>query len=549
MQITDQHVSRFARLFTGFPDRHGRFTIHRDQPPGSKVEGTAHTEQGPPSVADWRAHLEGKQGIGIVPLMPDDSVHFAAIDVDTYDTPDGWHADIARRLRHLPLTCTESKSGGMHVWLHSFEGMPAKLAVDFLKKVRAGLGLPDAREIFPKQITRHSKDDVGNWINLPAFGDARRVVWFGEQDGKLSPGPRDLDSFLALAERNAELATPAHTRDMLRELRSIHATNSATGDDLPELQDGPPCLQRRLYGDAEARSHYRKLRKEGRLTDTEARELQAKCAPDCPQGTRNVVLFNHGVYLAKRHHGNKDTVEHQLQATNDDRKIGLDTKEIETIARSVTRKTYHFQCNDPALAEYCDRERCRLRKHGIGAFKPSLDAVSIENVRVLTTSPPVFVFDVEGVTVTATPDELTVQKIVRSKILAATKRLPAPMPEAKYAEWLSGWTETAIEVEPPPGADFASNVRDMLLLFVDEASERTGSDERFFIGRVLHRDNEAWFSLRYFKKFMQRDGMRPKERALTEALTRIGCTSRRTTIAKKTASPWIADPAKLRAQI
>ena len=547
MPITDDHVTRFARLFTGYPDRHGRFTIHRDQPPGLKVEGTAKTEHGPPSVADWRAHLEGKQGIGIVPLMVDDSIHFASIDVDQYDSPDGWHADIARRIRHLPLTCTESKSGGLHIWLHSFEGMPAKLGVDFLAKVRAGLGLPNAREIFPKQITRHSKDDVGNWINLPAFGDTRRVVWFGEQDGKLTPGPRDLDGFLKLAERNAGLATATYIRDTLRELRSIHASNGTSGGDLPELMDGPPCLQRRLYGDSEARVHYRKLRKEDRLTDTEARDLQAKCAPDCPQGIRNAVMFNHGVYLAKRHNGNADTVEHELNATNKARAIGLDTKELASIARSATRKTYHYQCGDPALAEYCDRERCRLRKYGIGAFKPSLESVSIENVRVLTTEPPIFVFDVEGVTVTATPEELTVQKMVRSKILAATKRLPAPMPETKFAEWISSWTETAIEVEPPPGADFTYRIREMLLLFFDEAAERTGQDERFFIGRVLSRGDEAWFALRHFRKFLQRDGMRPKERALVEALKTLGCISRRTTIDKRTASPWIGYPDKLRA--
>ena len=549
MQVTDAQVDRFALLYQGFPDRYGRFTIRRDQPPGAKMEGDATTvfiKDDPLTPDVWRAHLEGKRGIGIVPLMPDNTVHFSAIDVDQYHGPDGWLESIAKRVRWLPVTCTGSKSGGLHIWLHSFKGMPAKLAVDFLKKVRALLGLTNALEIFPKQIERTSPQDVGNWINLPMFGDARAVIWYGEDQGALKLGPCDLDSFLSLAERNATLATESRIREYLDELRAAHTPKGA--EDLPEIQDGPPCLQRRLYGDPESRAMYRKLRADDRLSKDEAAELQKKTAPDCPPGVRNAVLFNYGVYLSLRHNGDTDTVLRALKAINRERKIGLDEKELIGITRSVTRKDYHFQCNDQALADHCDRERCQLRKYGIArSTKLSFESIAPENVRMLLTDPPVFLFDFEGNTISATPDEVVAQVKMQIKILAATKRMPGTIPVSKYGAWVNSWATTAIDVEPPPGADFLSNLREMLLLFLDEAAERTGDEDRFFIGRVVTRDGKAYFPVRHFRKFLQRDGMRPKERELTEALKKLGCVYERARFNGKSARPWVIDPVALRA--
>ena len=547
--VTDDQVTRFARLFTGFPDRFGRFEIYPDQT-SVKLEGEATTAKGSPSVTDWRAHLEGTAGIGIIPLLPDDTIRFAAIDVDTYDGPPGWHQRIARRIRHLPVACTESKSGGLHIWLHSAEGLPARLAVEFLKKIRFTLGLPDAKEIFPKQVSRQSDQDVGNWINSPHFGDTRRVIWFGEENGKLAIGPRDLDSFLTLAESNAALCTESEIRRYLRELRDTHRATGASDPDLPELQDGPPCLQCRLYGDPEARARYRKLRKDGTLTNEEASELRKLTAPNCPTGIRNTVMFNAGVYFNRKNGGDINRVESDLREVNNARRIDLDSREISTIARSVGRKEYSYQCNDPALADYCDRELCSRRKYGITALKPRLESIAPDNIRKLMSTPPLYLFDVNGHGLSFSPDELYRQATTASRITAVTNLAYPMVKDSTYKGWLNSWLSLATPVEAPSGADFRTTLREVLIQFLDEAHERTGNDAKFFMGRVLHdkgTDNqEAWFAIRHFAKFIKRDGMRPAPRELTEALKSLGCTSGTSRIANRGARYWSARPDDLK---
>ena len=331
-------IDRFQRLFCGYDLRFGRSDFKRDANghpvvESRKIETDNRTVHESITRDDFAKHLNGHNGIGVIPLCEDDTVHFAAIDIDIYNEDPEWPAQIAKRIRTLPLTVTLSKSSGLHIWLHSFSGMPAKTAVEYLKAVASQLGYAGC-EIFPKQIRRFGKDDVGNWINLPYFGDTRTIVWWKKHTatGNLHPGENDIVSFLDFCERNAEIATAEYIARATTELR----TEDASTDSSQDWLDGPPCLQRLLVGDPERAAKVRAAHAAGKYKDDDRDLRIAECDPQIADGTRNTVFFNAAQYLYRKY-GSREAVYEHLNTINELGEIGLCTKEIAGVSAGAER--------------------------------------------------------------------------------------------------------------------------------------------------------------------------------------------------------------------
>ena len=77
--MTDEEI--FALIFRGYEKVYGMYTLNGQERQDGKLEGDAKTWRG---VPDWKAHLDGKKGLGILPLMEDCNVCFSAIDIDLY---------------------------------------------------------------------------------------------------------------------------------------------------------------------------------------------------------------------------------------------------------------------------------------------------------------------------------------------------------------------------------------------------------------------------------------------------------------------------------
>src|SRR5690606_20709252 len=144
---------------------------------------------------DFDKHLGGTQGTGVIPLRDDDTVTWAAIDMDKYNTPTE-ELEARVRARNLPLFCCQSKSGGTHLYLFLNREHDPDIIRERLAQWAAELGIGGS-EIFPKQSYRAGPEDIGNWINMPYFGGAtdqpeRRCY----RDGQWL----DLEGFLDAAE-------------------------------------------------------------------------------------------------------------------------------------------------------------------------------------------------------------------------------------------------------------------------------------------------------------------------------------------------------------
>lgn len=176
-----------------------------------------------PAERELLAHLQGRQAMGVYPLLADDMCWLLAIDLDGRS----WRHDVAA----LRETCGElgvvpaverSRSGaGAHIWFFFSEPVPAALARRFGLMVLTDamarcptLGMASYDRLFPSQDTL-PKGGFGNLIALPLQHKARRegnTVFLDEQlepyedqwaylDSLSRVAPDRLDSLVARDER------------------------------------------------------------------------------------------------------------------------------------------------------------------------------------------------------------------------------------------------------------------------------------------------------------------------------------------------------------
>lgn len=302
-------AAAFLERFTGLPRAHGVYMIRNGKPTpeGQKVEGSARTVHVGAMAKDWLAHLQGKTGVGIIPIRDDGTVRWGAIDVDDYNLNLGQLEARVRTLA-LPLILCRTKSGGAHLYLFLNEDVAAALVREKLLEWAAALGYPSV-EVFPKQTRLAGLRDTGNWINMPYFGRDRLAL----RNGKPVTEPAD---FLKLAEACA----------------ITHTTLEQIALPIPPFTDGPPCLER-------------------------------LAAQGFEKGTRNNSVLNIAIYEKKKH---GDAFAEHVQTANADF-TQLGSREVASVITSVGKKDYGYTCDKEPICSVCDKPTCLTRKYGVGA--------------------------------------------------------------------------------------------------------------------------------------------------------------------------------------
>ena len=336
-------VNRFARLFRGLNRAYGALDLTNKDARG-KVKGKFKFIHEPRTADTFESHLKGETSIGVVPINEENLCRWGAIDVDQYPLD---HSRIISTIKNmeLPMVVCRSKSGGAHIYLFFNELVEAEKVQLKLKEIASEIGFGGC-EIFPKQIKLVlERGDNGNFLNLPYFDHENGLRYAFKEDGSAAT----LDEFLDLAEASAI------SEQALDDLLSV---------EIPEvdqrLKDGPPCLQA--------------LMRQG-----------------FPQGTRNNGLFNLGVYLRKAYPDEWETKILDYNQTI--MQPALDLKEVNVVADQVKKKDYQYKCADQPICNFCNRDLCRSRKHGVGG---GANTPSVANLRKYDSEPPLWFLDVNG---------------------------------------------------------------------------------------------------------------------------------------------------------
>ena len=485
---------KFFQLFTGLDRAHGRFIIPTVTTvgaikPGDKVKGSASTVLSGPTSALWEQHLEGKRGLGVIPIMADNTCLWGAIDVDIYDL------DIIRLEevceKHLiPCVICRTKSGGAHLYFFTTVPIPAADMQHKLDEIAGILGFPGV-EVFPKQTMLANDRDVGNWINMPYF-DSRKTLRYAVRDGVALSAAEFVDY------ANKKKATPEALMSL--KLESYEA-----------LSDGPPCLQH-------------------------------LCKTGFPSGSMNNALFSMGVY-ARQKFG--DDWEGWVDKYNVDYMGPGSSKEVQNIIKMLKKNAYFYKCNDTPLKPYCDKGLCVRRKFGIGGDDATVPFV-LGTLQKINSLPPIWFIDVDGGRIELTTDDLLDQgkfrKLCVEKIHKLPKRLKAPIWDDIVAEKLDN-----LEVIEVPDD---TSITGQLLLMMSQFFARPPAEEKadMLMGRHYEEEGVYMFRSPDLLMFLERLHFRILPHKLWNTLRQAGATHGQFNIKGKCVQYWALPEANLQTE-
>lgn len=454
-------------LFRGYEHAHGRYEIKSKNERG-KAEGRALTIREPVTEELWRSHMDGSgPGLGVIPLLEDDTVVWGCIDIDQYPLD---HKQIVGKIEALglPLVVCRSKSGGAHLFLFLTEPVGAEAVQDALTAWAAALGHGGC-EVFPKQISRYNEQDLGNWLNMPFYALPRSLRYGFDAEGNdlLDVGPfmEYAQTRLVTPERLEAITVDAPTTKSGKKASPVLPPNDGV------FVDGPPCLQI--------------LHAQGGF----------------PEGTRNDGLYNVAVYLRKRFPDDWKDKLPQYNGEVCDPPLGL--SEINAVAKSVDRKDYGFKCKHAPINSYCNRKACLGRLHGVGEGGTDGDRLDIGAVTKYMGDPVLWFLDVSGQRLMVTTEELLSQAKFQARVMETLNRCLSPMPQARWAKYLDGKIRNCEEVEVPEDASPTGQFHMLVRQYITGTAQATSKEE------LLHRftpyrtgSGEVWFRSRGLLEYL-----------------------------------------------
>src|SRR6185312_4172052 len=340
----------------------------------------------PATEEDFRRHLTGDLGLGIVPVNEQGLCYFGAIDVDI-DTID--HKELYGRVaaRALPLNVCRSKSGGAHLYIFFREAQQASFVQNLLRKYASLLGFPNKTEIFPKQ-SKSTPANIGNWINLPYFNAANTVRYAVKDSGSL-----DFEEFMS--------SVVYYT--------GKEKVDESFNGNLIQIDLMPPCLKT--------------INEEG---------LGA--------GQRNAGLFSYGVFYRKSSpNGWQDKLRHYNQNYVSP---PLGSRELEALIKSLASRTYQYKCDEEPCVSRCDRKTCLTLQYGVGnkawEDENNFDEITTQNLRKILTDPPTYIVEVNSKDIHLSSDEFRSFEKFRKRLFETQDMVVRPIKQAQWEQKLKG---------------------------------------------------------------------------------------------------------------
>jgi len=450
---TEQLATAFADLFDGLHRAYGTYRTNGEVSARGKAQGQAMTVKGEVTQFLWQEHLNGAQRLGIVPVTDQATAKFGAIDIDQYDIDLNALEGRITRLG-LPLTLCRSKSGGAHLYLFTNESVEAALIRSQLASWATVLGYPGV-EVFPKQSKLASKDDVGNWINMPYF-DAELSTTHAISNGAAV----EVDEFVALATSR----------------RVDEEALRAVSVDIPNLPDGaPPCLQ-------------------------------VLAANGIPEGSRNNALFAFGVLarLVNEDNADENAWQEDVERYNNEFfQPPLPFREVGAMVKSIQGKDYFYPCKNEPLNSHCSKTACKRARYGVGGDGGDI-GITVDRVTKILTEPPTWIFCIAGVNIEMDTDDFLMQNRFKRKVAEHLNRIPRSMKQPKWEEFMNALLQSAVEEEAPEDASSLGQFMTHLYDFCNRQS-RGDTEESLLTNGLYHNEEEEriYFRSTNYQKYLE----------------------------------------------
>lgn len=437
--VQSNQIERFELLFRGYEQGFGEYYQNASADNDGKVgKISAKTIARSANITDFTDHLNGKCGIGIIPLLLKEKCWFGAIDIDIKGevklTEDHFILEARICALKIPVVLCRSKSNGVHLYLFGKEPISARLVQARLIEFAAVLGYGGC-EVFPKQIMRAKETDFGNWINLPYFGGKRVAIHDGKELG--------LDEFINAATYMAVSES------------SLRSFKIPLAD---AFIDGPPCLQQlATFGFQE--------------------------------GGRNNALLNAGIYFKKKYPDDWQDHVNNFNANHID--PTLPNGEVSVILKSLSKKEYNYTCKTSPLVQHCNRPQCLKRDYGIsngedGNFKLPITGIT----KYIAGDSYRWGINTGEMMIDFTSEEIFSLEVYRKKF---AERLSMVIPNVRQGDFLRQLTELISQCEIVNDPEDASESGQMISAveswFLDRSSAKN-HDEMIKLKWYLNPDNK-----------------------------------------------------------
>ncbi|HYD35945.1 MAG TPA: hypothetical protein VD999_07845 [Vitreimonas sp.] len=444
-----------SMLYAGYDQAYGTFKITGSRDRDNKQKGIAKVIKAEVNLQLWINHIMGEASLGIVPIRVDNTCVFGAIDIDVYPINIG---EVMQKVseQNFPLVPTTTKSGGLHLWLFTTEPVSAEVMQRKLREMAAVLGFGGS-EIFPKQTeVLTDRGDVGSWINMPYFDHEKTTRHGVYIDGAV----QTLEEYIEFANENK--VTP----DQLDRL--------VTHQDAPksDLHQGPPCLQ-------------------------------LLASQGFPAGTRNIGLYNLGVYAKKSNPDMWEKIIEQFNVKYMDPPLG--SSEIKELVKSLKKKDYQYQCKVQPLYGHCNSVTCRSRKYGVGNHQgmPIITSLTKYN-----TQPPVWFVDVEGGgRVELATEDLQMQSRFQKRCMDALNAMPPVMKQDVWQGMIQALLENVEVIDAPRDASPRGLLIEYLERFCTQRAQAKMKEE-VILGKPFTEGGFHYIRMSDFLAYLERNKFR-----------------------------------------
>jgi len=440
-------------LFSSHPDVYGvtRLLEGKREADGKQM-AKCHLEKKPLTEQVWENHISGKRAIGCMPIHPNNSVRWGAIDIDIYNESFSIE-DLQKKVTHysLPFVCCASKSGGAHLYLFVKKPIAGKLMIEKLESFAAYFGQGKS-EIFPKKPTINLNSEYGEergaWLNMPFDGEFTTRTAYRADGTPLT----DQKEFLDYAE--ARSMEPARLKELEVPLLM---------DDAP-LPGGPPCLN----------YIFSELAAEGNM--------------------RNETLSQVMVYLKK---ADPDNAEKRLTEYNAMFGEPLEPEEVSRIYKSKSKKDYKYSCPKDPICHYCNATLCKKQAFGIGIndFLPNN-----RSLVQLMTSPTLWFLTIDEVEIQLSTEEFDNYTLFNRRVMEMTRKKFPPMKPDEWADMQSRLLDNATCVWIPKEMTPQGQLIELLSDYRAQASKNA---DDVFKGQPWATDaGDIVFAMNPFKQFL-----------------------------------------------
>ena len=483
------NVERFRKIFLGLERAHGVTYVDKKGADGEKIKGKSFVQREMVTNNHWLNHLQGKEpSLGIIPITDDNKCRWGCIDIDSYAGFDHQKLINKIKLLKLPLIVFRSKSGGAHVFCFTTVPVEAKLMRDKLLSVSAVLGYGGS-EIFPKQIELKSKDDTGNFLNLPYFNGDNTTRYAFLENGQAA----NIDSFFELYERNK--LTP----EQLEKLQ-IKRPQS-------EFSDGPPCLES--------------------LTQSKLND------------GRDRVLYQYIQYAKRKWPEEWPKKINQFNYTHFVEP--LEDKVIQEKIKFHSKKELGFKCNEEPMCNHCDKSLCKVRKFGIGGESVFPTLSDLQKVEL---DEPYYWVNVDGERIKLdTIDSLLEQRLFRRTVTKQINKKPPRITTKEFEKYTDTLLSNIEIIKAPIGSSLIEQLKDHLEEYCTNDSSATTTKEQIFLGNVWTDEEKHYFIFnKFFHGYLQRRKWPEKHQTTQDLLIQhCNCKDERIYIGKKRPSVMIVD--------